>query len=131
MVRKIPLAIVAMSIPSITFAQGAEKFECTLGELTRRVEILYETADAVPCEVHYYKNIEAPEQRQVLWSAGSQSGYCEEKSTAFIEKLEGWGWDCASASVRESDVDVDAATADEEVVEVDDTAALEPASTDN
>ena len=60
----------------------------------RRVEIYTEPGVTVPCEVHYFKDTEAPGQSEVLWSAQSQAGYCEQKATEFVARLEGWGWDC-------------------------------------
>jgi hypothetical protein len=76
------------------------------------VEIIYETGVAVPCEVHYHKDTEAPGERQVLWSAYNESGYCERKTREFIAQLEGWGWECEQ---------------DAPVAQVDDTEALMPA----
>ncbi len=107
-----------VAFPSLAVAQGAESYQCTQGELERRVEILYETAEAVPCEVHYYKDTEAPGQREVLWSAANEAGYCEKQAQAFIGKLEGWGWDCGPIDAEEAAPD-DAGTE-----EADDTDAL-------
>ena len=75
-------------------AQDAGKYQCTHGDLVRRVEIYTEPGVTVPCEVHYFKDTEAPGQSEVLWSAQSQAGYCEQKATEFVARLEGWGWDC-------------------------------------
>ena len=82
-------------LPALAFGQD---FRCSQGGLERRVSIVYETGVAVPCEVHYYKDSEAPGERQVLWTANNESGYCETKTQEFIEKLEGWGWSCESGS---------------------------------
>ena len=87
-----------LAFPCLVFAQDEGNYRCTQGDLVRRVEILTEPGVPVPCEVHYYKDTEAPGEMQVLWSAQSQAGYCEEKTAAFIAKLEGWGWDCESGS---------------------------------
>ena len=46
----------------------------------------------------YYKDSEAPGERQVLWTADNESGYCESKTEEFIDKLEGWGWSCETGS---------------------------------
>jgi len=88
-------AMLAALLPSLTFAQDAQKYQCTHGELQRRVEILYETGLTVPCEVHYYKDTEAPGELQVLWRAMNQSGYCEMKTREFIAKLGELGWSCS------------------------------------
>lgn len=102
MYNRLTLAILATLLPVASFAQSAEKYECANGDLIRRVEILYETAGNVPCEVHYYKDQEAPGERQVLWSAGSEAGYCEQKTSEFVDKLRGWGWDCAKSDASTS-----------------------------
>jgi len=86
--------ILATSIPGLAFAQGTDSYQCSNGDLQRRVEILRETAAVVPCEVHYYKDTEAPGEQQVLWSATNQTGYCEQKVEELVAKLKGWGWDC-------------------------------------
>ena len=48
---------------------------------------------------------------QTLWTAQSESGYCEARVDEFIEKQESWGWNCnkfeapvVSDVVEESDV---------------------------
>lgn len=93
--NKICLALLAAAvIPLHAFGQSPDSYRCTYGDLQRRVEILREAGVAVPCEVHYHKDTEAPGERQVLWSAASEAGYCERKTEAFIAQLEGWGWDC-------------------------------------
>jgi hypothetical protein len=86
------------AVPCLALAQGQTSYQCSFGELQRRVEILTEPGVSVPCEVHYYKDTEAPGEKQVLWSAGSQEGYCEAKTEEFIAKLEGFGWDCGQGS---------------------------------
>ena len=82
-------------IPGVVLAQGAST-QCTYGDLERRIVIMSEPGVSVPCEVHYYKDTEAPGEDQVLWSASQQAGYCEEKAGEFITKLEGWGWNCGA-----------------------------------
>lgn len=90
------IAVLAATMPALALAQGATAYQCSFGELQRRVEILTEPGVAVPCEVHYYKDTEAPGERQVLWSASSEAGYCERKTEEFIARLEGWGWNCST-----------------------------------
>ncbi len=87
--------MLAALLPGLTFAQDTQKYQCTHGELQRRVEILYETGLTVPCEVHYYKDTEAPGELQVLWRAINQSGYCEMKTQEFIARLGELGWSCS------------------------------------
>jgi hypothetical protein len=86
-----------LTLPGFAFAQGAET-ACTYGDMVRRVVIMSEPGASVPCEVHYFKDSEAPGEDQVLWSASSQAGYCEEKAAEMVARLEGWGWDCGAAA---------------------------------
>ena len=101
-----------VALPCIAVAQGSGSYECVMGDQIRRVEILSEPGMAVPCEVHYYKDKNAPDEKQVLWSATNQAGYCESKTEVFIIKLEGWGWDCGrseeAAPIAEPDIDASA-----------------------
>ena len=92
------LAAVLVSLVSLSVsAQDAPEYQCTQGAMQRRVVIFYETGVAVPCEVHYFKDTEAPGEREVLWRALSQSGYCESQAAAFVAKLGSWGWACSAA----------------------------------
>lgn len=118
------VAAVVLAIPSMAFAQDAGKYRCTNGDLVRRVEILTEPGVAVPCEVHYYKDTEAPGEAQVLWRAQSQAGYCEDKVEGLLTKLEGYGWDCGRGDDAEPESMPDD-TADDEPVQ-DDTDILSP-----
>jgi hypothetical protein len=117
------VATVLMAIPIIALAQGESGYQCTLGELTRRVEIMHETGVTVPCEVHYYKDTEAPGEREVLWRAMNQEGYCEAKTTEFIARLSAMGWDCGVSSMPAGDDGMDEA----EPEASDDTESLAPA----
>ena len=90
------VAIAAM-FPAVGFAQDADSYRCTHGDLVRRVEILTEAGMAVPCEVHYHKDTEAPGEPQVLWSATNDATYCGEQTEAFVAKLRGWVWECSAA----------------------------------
>ncbi len=122
-------------VPCLAVAQGQTSYQCSFGELQRRVEILTEPGVSVPCEVHYYKDTEAPGEKQVLWSAGTQAGYCESKTEELIAKLEGRGWDCgqnvaampAAEPETEAMPEVDAAEEMEETPPAyDDTDVLSP-----
>lgn len=95
---KILIVLLATVLPGLAAAQDAEKYQCSYADMQRRVEIYHEPGVNVPCEVHYYKDSEMPGERQVLWSAQSESGYCERKASEFIVKLEGWGWDCGEGA---------------------------------
>jgi len=101
------LALLAVFLTGLAMGQTAEEYRCLQGDLQRRVAILYETGVAVPCEVHYYKETEAPGERLVLWRALNESGYCEARVREFVEKLTSWGWSCSAADGPASD-DTDA-----------------------
>ena len=113
--KKSPLFVVVLILPSLAFAQDITNYQCSLDELTRRVEILSEPGMAVPCEVHYYKDTEVPGEDQVLWSAQNEAGYCETKAAEFVERLRSMGWTCWDAGSAG------------DAVEADDTSALAPA----
>jgi len=83
-----------LAVPLTAVAQGNKSYRCALGGNVRRVEIYYETGVVVPCEVQYFKDTEAPGERQVLWRALNESGYCEARTREFVAKLEGLGWQC-------------------------------------
>jgi len=91
---KVFVSSVTAALPLIAFAQSSDTYQCTMSDLTRRVEIAREGGASVPCEVLYFKDSEAPGERQVLWSATNDAGYCESQAQGFVQKLEGLGWTC-------------------------------------
>jgi hypothetical protein len=121
MKRIIILLFFAFLIPATGFAQDRHNYLCTMGDLTRRVEVFSEPGVAVPCEVHYYKDSEAPGERQVLWRALNEAGYCQTQAAAFVATLGGIGWNCGASAAAPTEEPVD------DVVEADDTADLAPA----
>jgi len=94
-------------------AQGADNYSCTFGDLTRRIEIVRETGVLVPCEVHYYKDTEAPGEQQVLWRAQTEEGFCDARASEFVEKLVDWGWDCGTEEPEPDAVPAEAAPEEE------------------
>lgn len=120
------------ALPAVAIGQNTVSHTCTMGDTVRRVEILYEPGRRVPCEVHYFKDSESPGERQVLWSASNQEGYCEQKTEAFLAQLSGWGWSCgpSGATIAESAPPASSESVPQEPVEGDDTAELEPVSSD-
>ena len=124
--KKIILTILsAVAMPGLSLAQDSNNFQCSHGDLQRRVEIVYETGVTVPCEVHYYKDTEAPGERQVLWRALQQEGYCESQAQQFITQLASWGWDCTASGAAAPDEAGESEMPDESA-EGDDTEALAP-----
>ncbi len=76
-------------------ASDPTKYTCNYQGLVRHVEIAYEKPGfAVPCSVLYRKETEEPGVVKTLWTANNQAGYCEDKTSHFIDKLEGLGWTC-------------------------------------
>ena len=122
------IAVLAVAVPSMALAQDGGKYRCTQGDKVRRVEILTEPGVPVPCEVHYYKDTEAPGEKRVLWSAQAQAGYCEDKVDGLLTKLEGLGWDCGRGEQAETE-SAPAMPAEEDAVE-DDTDVLSPGGSD-
>lgn len=90
------IALLFLLITNTVFAD--ETFICRHGKQERIIEVAYLTEASVPCEVRYSKN----EETQVLWNAANEEGYCEKQARAFVEKQEGWGWQC-TLSEKESD----------------------------
>jgi len=129
-------AFLAILFPCLSFAQASTSYQCSFGNLQRRIEILSEPGVSVPCEVHYYKDSEMPGTRQVLWSAGSEAGYCEARTEEFVAKLREWGWECNAGmaaepamSADEPDAEeADAGMSAEEAPMSDDTETLTPAA---
>ena len=134
----LPVVAALVVAPGIAAAQE-DSTVCTLGELTRRVVIMAEPGVSVPCEVHYFKDTEAPGESQVLWSAAAQEGYCEQQAAGFVAKLEGWGWSCSAAAAPATPTapameEAPAEQVDEPAMEapaMDDSEALEPASAES
>lgn len=127
---KIMAIFLAALLPGLSLAQTPHNYQCTYGDLQRRVEVLYETGVTVPCEVHYYKDTEAPGETQVLWRAMNEAGYCERMAENFIGKLKGMGWECGVGEAAGPTAAPEQGTAvesDDESEETDDTEALIPA----
>ena len=120
--KKISLVVItATMLPFASLAQDQNIYQCSQGDLQRRVEIVYETGVTVPCEVHYYKDTEAPGEKQVLWRAMNEASYCEDKAEAFIVKLQDLGWSCGENQAAGT-------PAAPEPAQEDDTEALAPAA---
>jgi len=109
MLRKTLLLLAASAVPVAAWSQSATSYQCRMGNLVRRVEIFYETGVAVPCEVQYFKDSEAPGSREVLWRAQNESGYCESRARDFVARLESLGWNCTAQAARAAGADDDTA----------------------
>jgi len=129
MTDKILAIALAAILPGLSFAQAPHDYQCTFGDLQRRVVIFYETGVTVPCEVHYFKDTEAPGETQVLWRALNEAGYCENMADSFVAKLRDLGWSCGpgGSGGAESMPEPDGETEEAESSETDDTESLIPA----
>lgn len=97
MQRELLVLSLSAVLPLAAIAQSTATYQCTMGGQTRRVEVVQTTPEPVPCEVLYFKDSEAPGEREVLWSAGVEAGYCEARASEFVTRLEGMGWTCGTA----------------------------------
>ena len=129
--NKYVYAFLAVFLPGLALSQGAVSYQCSFENLQRRIEILTEPGVTVPCEVHYFKDSETPGEKQVLWTAASEEGYCEAKTEEFVAKLREWGWECGPGATPEPAVEPEPTAEPEPAAEPepigDDTEALEPA----
>ena len=116
----------AVLFPAVAMSQGAASYQCTFENLQRRIQVLSEPGVSVPCEVHYYKDSEMPGNKQVLWTATTEAGYCERKTDEFVAQLREWGWQCDA--VMPDAAPVEEATDEAADTAADDTEALEPAT---
>ena len=70
----------------------ANPFTCTQGELTRKVEVVYDTAgEKVPCRVAYTRDQEATKD---LWNAQTEEGFCESKAAIMNQRFTNAGYTC-------------------------------------
>lgn len=133
MLSRLLITAVFAILPGALVAQGSMDYECTYGDLVRRVVVVHEPGVRVPCEVHYYKDLDAPGEHEVLWRALHEAGYCEARADELTARLVSLGWQCdpseRPAAPPEEKIEqtldeaVDAAAEDV----VDDTEVLEPA----
>lgn len=57
----------------------------------RTITLVYDDEETgKACKVDYEKS----SGTQTLWTANTDKDYCLEKAEAFVQKQEGWGWDC-------------------------------------
>ena len=90
----------ALTLSSVT-AQAEETIQssCKNGDLVRRVTVVESSlSSGLSCEVIYWKDTEAPGERQVLWTAKQDAGYCYSKAISMVGKLAAMGWTCNSTS---------------------------------
>ncbi len=117
MTRNLTLAVCGLIALGGEFA-WAKTATCTMTSLERTVELRYENpGEAVPCEIAYSKPSEELGE-QVLWRAENEAGYCEARFEEFVDKLRGFGWNCAGTDSDTPPTD-DEADAEPEATEGD------------
>jgi hypothetical protein len=124
MISKLIAASLGILLSGLTLGQAVTSYQCSFDQLQRRIEILSEPGVTVPCEVHYYKDSEAPGTKQVLWTATTEVGYCAARADEFVAKLREWGWECNAVVL---DADPEPATEPPAEPMSDDTETLAPA----
>jgi hypothetical protein len=73
----------------------ATSFRCVIGKTAKIVAVTYlEEGKKVPCQVHY--GLEGDANPKVIFTAKAKGGYCEEKASEFVKKLEGLKYECKS-----------------------------------
>ena len=95
---------IAMAVLGVSCNAYADSWNCSHDDLVREVQIEYPEGGSVPCNVIYKKQTEGFED-QVLWSAESEEGFCEEKARELVGKLESWGWVCLETVSDAADVE--------------------------
>ena len=104
------LPVIAAALAPAAQASSGDRTVCSHGNQTRIIEVKYTGEGQIPCEVHYTKDSGS----QVLWSAQTEGGYCEQKAAEFVEKQRGWGWECET-SMAAADSSEEAMSSNEEM----------------
>ena len=114
------MQVISILALSVSFNVYADSWNCSSSDLVREVVIDYPQGGSVPCNVIYKKQTEGFED-QVLWSADSLEGYCEDKARELVANLESWGWVCletVSTEVEEAtEADVEVTTETEQAAD--------------
>lgn len=96
--KSLTTVVALLTIPLIATAQSDAAYECRMGELIRRVAVERDGSAPLPCRVAYFKDTEAPGERQVLWNAQNDASYCDARASEFVSRLQGLGWNCTAAA---------------------------------
>lgn len=99
---KSTVLLASVLLAAVPAAQAGMKSVCSHGDQTRVIEVVYPQGGLVPCDVVYTKDNGA----SVLWSAQNESGFCEQKAEAFVQKQRGWGWNCETSMSEISAADI-------------------------
>lgn len=130
---RVLLVAASIIVPGIASAQESIEYNCSYGDLERRVTVVHEPGVRVPCEVHYYRDMTVPDQYEVMWTALHEVGYCEARAEELSARLAEAGWQCdpgeRPAQRPEKKIEEDFEETEDAAIEeaVDDTDVLEPA----
>lgn len=91
---RILLCAAASIVTGIASAQESVGYDCSYGDLERRITVVHEPGVRVPCEVHYYRDMTVPDEYDVLWTALHEVGYCEARAEELSARLIDAGWQC-------------------------------------
>ena len=83
----------ATLIATPALSQSSTIWDCENGSMRRHIELNEEMTAPPVCDVWYDKSEEGGLKTR-LWSADHEGEYCRVKASAFVEKLQGWGWHC-------------------------------------
>lgn len=93
MLRRILQASICLTSLASAQMLFAEPTVCTMGDLSRSVEVVYSTpGQSVPCEVLYSKPADGTVES--MWRANNEAGYCENKAKQLVNNLAAMGWQC-------------------------------------
>ncbi len=95
---------------------------CQYADQQRKIDLVYPEKTELPCEVQYTKS----SGMEVLWRATSETGFCESKYQAFVEKQKGWGWRCEALTGKPAEHSDESPVTDDSA----DDAEMEEDSTD-
>lgn len=91
--------------PVLTLASSwnNQSYFCSKGNhFERKVELEYlSPGNPVPCETRFYRDIEGFKVPHLLVHAEHETGKCEQKQSAYLKKMKGWGVKCQLVETRE------------------------------
>lgn len=70
--------------------------QCEYKGLKRRVVVEYwgNSPGSAPCTLGYFKDVESPGTKKILWQAMNDTAFCDRKASMFVDRLESMGWQC-------------------------------------
>jgi hypothetical protein len=82
-----------------------EAYMCRNGERERRVELQHADApDRLPCQVVYWRDASRSADRESLWEAAHDFGFCIERTRDLVQRLQDGGWKCQKATPAQAEM---------------------------